>query len=115
MLILEIPGVAHFLIFFGAGGPNTTSSAHLIGEIFERVYPEGASEPLSNVQSHLVPTEGAAIFDVKLDVPGTYILVDHSLARLHKGAAAFLDVEGPENPAVFESVLNAGPGAGGGH
>jgi nitrite reductase (NO-forming) len=100
---------------FGVGGPNTTSSAHLIGEIFDRVYPEGASEPLSNVQSHLVPAGGAALFDIKLDVPGTYILVDHSLARLHKGAAAFLTVEGTENPAVFESVVNASPSAGGGH
>jgi len=101
--------------FFGVGGPNTTSSVHLIGEIFDRVYPEGASEPLSNVQSHLVPAGGAAIFNVKLDVPGAYILVDHSLARLHKGAAAFLTVDGPENPAVFESVVNASPSAGGGH
>ncbi|CAI8879881.1 copper-containing nitrite reductase [Methylocaldum szegediense] len=102
-------------VFFGVGGPNTTSSVHLIGEIFDRVYPEGASEPLSNVQSHLVPAGAAAIFEVKLDVPGTYILVDHSLARLHKGAAAFLTVEGPENPAVFQSVVNTSPSISGGH
>ena len=35
-------------IFFGVGGPNLVSSFHLIGEIFDRVYPEAASEPIRN-------------------------------------------------------------------
>lgn len=101
-------------IFFGAAGPNTTSSFHVIGEIFERVYPEGASEPVSNVQSTMVPAGGAAIVDFKIDVPGTYILVDHSLGRLPKGAAGYLEVEGAENPEIFEPI-RIGSSGGGGH
>jgi nitrite reductase (NO-forming) len=101
-------------IFFGNAGPNIVSSFHVIGEIFDKVYPEGASEPHSNVQSTLVPAGGATMVQFKLEVPGTYILVDHSLGRLQKGAAGFLDVEGAPNPKVFESIQK-GSTDGGGH
>ena len=101
-------------IFFGVGGPNVPSSFHVIGEIFDRVYPEGASQTLTNVQTTHVPAGGATIVDFKLEVPGSYVLVDHSLGRLEKGAAAILEVEGPENPAVFQP-LQAGAGGAGGH
>jgi nitrite reductase (NO-forming) len=93
-------------IFFGNAGPNTVSSFHVIGEIFDKVYPEGASEPHSNVQSTLVPAGGATIVEFKLEVPGTYILVDHSLARLQKGAAGFL-VEGAPNQGCFKVSIRA--------
>lgn len=101
-------------IFFGVAGPNITSSFHVIGEIFDRVYPEGASEPLGNVQSTLVPAGGTTIVDFKINVPGTYILVDHSLGRLQKGAAGFLDAQGDEDPAIFHAVV-PGDRIGGGH
>jgi nitrite reductase (NO-forming) len=90
-------------IFFGVGGPNATSSFHVIGEIFDRVYAEGAmgSSIATNVQTTMVPAGGAAIVEFKLDVPGRYILVDHSLSRLERGLAGFLIVEGAENRDVF--------------
>lgn len=92
-------------IFFGVGGPNYTSSFHVIGEIFDRVYPEGAmgSEPMTNVQTTLVPTGGATIVEFKVEVPGRYILVDHSLSRLERGLAGYLIVEGEDNPDVYHS------------
>lgn len=101
-------------IFFGNAGPNAVSSFHVIGEIFDKVYPEGASEPMTNVQSTLVPAGGATIVEFKLHVPGTYLLVDHSLARLQKGALGALEVTGPENVKVFQSV-KMGSSSGGGH
>jgi nitrite reductase (NO-forming) len=91
-------------IFFGVGGPNLTSSFHVIGEIFDKVYTEGASEYVRNVQTTLVPTGGATIVDFKVEVPGTYILVDHSLGRLEKGGAGLLEVEGAANPSVFNPI-----------
>jgi nitrite reductase (NO-forming) len=97
-------------IFFGVGGPNVTSSFHVIGEMFDRLYPEGASEFVTNVQSTSVPTGGAAIVDFKLEFPGTYILVDHSLSRLGKGAAGFLEVEGAPNPDIFQPIVSGGGG-----
>jgi nitrite reductase (NO-forming) len=101
-------------IFFGNAGPNLVSSFHVIGEIFDKVHPEGAAETVSNVQSTLVPAGGATMAQFKTQVPGTYILVDHSLGRLQKGAAGFLEVEGPPNPQIFQSV-KSGSSASGGH
>jgi nitrite reductase (NO-forming) len=90
-------------IYFGVGGPNATSSFHVIGEIFDRVYDQAAvgSPGAANVQTTSVPAGGATIVEFKLDVPGRYILVDHALSRLERGLAGFLIAEGPEDPEVF--------------
>lgn len=100
-------------IFFGVGGPNYTSSFHVIGEIFDRVYNLGAilSEPLRGVQTVTVPAGGAVITEFKLDVPGNYILVDHALSRAERGLVGILHVEGAPNPEIFDGKV----GAGGGH
>jgi nitrite reductase (NO-forming) len=93
-------------IFFGVGGPNATSSFHVIGEIFDRVYDEASvsAPPKTNIQTTMVPAGGATIVEFKLEVPGRYILVDHSLSRLERGLAAFLIVEGDDNAEVFHSA-----------
>jgi len=93
-------------IFFGVGGPNITSSFHVIGEIFDRVASEGGayedpSKWLTNVQTTGVPTGGATTVEFTVQVPGKYVLVDHSLGRAMKGAVGILEVSGPENPDVF--------------
>lgn len=90
-------------IYFGVGGPNITSSFHVIGEIFDKVYPEaGLSLPNANVQTTLVSSGGATVVDFKVDVPGTFILVDHSLTRaFNKGALGMLKVTGPENRVIY--------------
>ena len=90
-------------IFFGVGGPNATSSFHVIGEIFDRVYDQAAigSPGSANVQTTTVPAGGATIVEFKLEVPGRYILVDHALSRLERGLAGFLVVDGPASPDVF--------------
>lgn len=100
-------------IFFGVGGPNLTSSFHVIGEIFDRVFDQASltAAPLTDVQTTLVPPGGATMVEFKLEVPGRYILVDHALSRLQRGLAGFLIVEGPENPEIF----NGTPMPGGGH
>ncbi|MBX6377422.1 MAG: multicopper oxidase domain-containing protein, partial [Clostridia bacterium] len=89
-------------IFVGNGGPNLLSSFHVIGEVFDQVHEEGASEATSNVQTTLIPAGGAAWVEFTIDVPGTYTLVDHALSRaLDKGAVAQIVAEGPANPAIF--------------
>ena len=90
-------------IYFGVGGPNIISSFHIIGEIFDKVYPEaGLSLPNANVQTTLVPAGGATAVEFKVDVPGTFILVDHSLTRaFNKGALGMLKVTGPENRVIY--------------
>ena len=49
-------------LFVGNAGPNLTSSFHLIGEIFDNVYPEGGSSASEhNVQTTSIPSGGSAI------------------------------------------------------
>jgi nitrite reductase (NO-forming) len=90
-------------MFIGNGGPNLISSFHVIGEIFDHVYQEGGMKiSQEQVQTTLVPAGGSAIVDFKLDVPGTFILVDHALFRaFNKGALGMLSVEGPQNLLVY--------------
>lgn len=93
-------------IFFGVGGPNATSSFHVIGEIFDRVYDEGSitSAPLTDVQTTLVPPGGSTMVEFTMDVPGNYILVDHALSRLERGLVGYLIAEGEENPEIFSGM-----------
>ncbi len=90
-------------LYFGVGGPNLTSSFHVIGEIFDRVYPEGGTKLVQeNVQTTMVPSGGAAMMEFKVEVPGTYVLVDHSLSRaFNKGALGMLKVSGQESPVLY--------------
>jgi nitrite reductase (NO-forming) len=99
-------------IFFGVGGPNYTSSFHVIGEIFDRVYSfaDVLSPPLRGVQTITVPPGGAAIVEFKIDVPGNYILVDHALSRAERGLVGILQAEGAPNPQIFEGKVEAGSG-----
>jgi nitrite reductase (NO-forming) len=92
-------------IFFGVGGPNATSSFHVIGEVFDRVYSMGdlTSPPLQNVQTTTVPPGGATMVEFKVEAPGRFILVDHALSRMEKGLVGFLHVDGPENADVFKA------------
>ncbi|KXK11142.1 MAG: copper-containing nitrite reductase [Chloroflexi bacterium OLB14] len=99
-------------IFFGVGGPNFTSSFHVIGEIFDRVYNLASltSAPLTDVQTTLVPPGGATMVEFKLEVPGNYTLVDHALSRAEHGLAGILSVEGDANPEIFDGEITPGSG-----
>jgi nitrite reductase (NO-forming) len=97
-------------LFVGNGGPNLISSFHVIGEIFDRVYPEAAigSEVRKNVQTTLIPAGGAAIVELTVELPGRFLLVDHSISRaLDKGALGALMVSGADRPAIFRSLTPA--------
>ena len=89
-------------IFMGNGGPNLVSSFHVIGEIFDLVYPEGGETTNKNVQTTLIPSGGSAIVQFKVEVPSTLILVDHSIFRtFNKGSLGMLKVEGEQDPLVY--------------
>ena len=89
-------------LFVGNGGPNLISSFHVIGEIFDKVQPEGGTVAQHNVQTTLIPSGGAAIVEFRTDVPGSYVLVDHSIFRaFNKGALGILKVDGSENKSVY--------------
>ena len=89
-------------LYVGNGGPNLVSSFHVIGEIFDKVWYEGGTKFQENVQTSLIPAGGAMIADFHLEVPGSYVLVDHSIFRaFNKGALGILKVDGPEDKTVY--------------
>ena len=91
-------------IYFGVGGPNKISSFHIIGEIFDKVYSEGSiSSPKHDVQTTLVAPGGATIVELKVQHPGSYLLVDHALSRAGKGAVGVLEVTGEPVPGVYHA------------
>ena len=96
-------------LFVGNGGPNLVSSFHVIGEIFDKVHVEGGDTVNENVQTTLIPAGGAAIVEFRVDVPGTFILVDHSIFRaFNKGALGMLKVEGEEDKKIYSGEIREG-------
>ncbi|MFN8497894.1 MAG: copper-containing nitrite reductase [Anaerolineae bacterium] len=102
-------------IYFGVGGPDATSSFHVIGEIFDKVYNQASltSAPLTNVQTTTVAPGGATAVEFKVDVPGRFILVDHALSRMERGLSGYLMVDGDPKPDIFfadpaKSSINGG-------
>jgi nitrite reductase (NO-forming) len=102
-------------IYYGNIGPNLISSFHIIGAIFDRIYPEGSitTSPLRNVQTTLVPAGGATVVEFEVPVPGNFILVDHSIFRaIDKGAVGILVVQGEENPEIIRGEESAADSSG---
>ena len=96
-------------LYVGNGGPNLVSSFHVIGEIFDKVHVEGGDLVNENVQTTLIPAGGAAIVEFRVDVPGTFILVDHSIFRaFNKGALGMLKVEGEEEKKIYSGEIREG-------
>ncbi|WP_374353278.1 copper-containing nitrite reductase [Chitinimonas sp.] len=93
-------------LFFGVGGPNITSSFHVIGAIFDKVYFEGGMRTQEQVQTTLVPAGGSAIVEFTPKVPGNLTMVDHSLTRaFNKGAIGLIAVSGPERPDIYSKGI----------
>ncbi|MDD3742385.1 MAG: copper-containing nitrite reductase [Lentimicrobiaceae bacterium] len=96
-------------LFVGNGGPNLASSFHLIGEVFDNVYIEGGSAMNHDIQTTMIPAGGSTITEFKVEVPGKFILVDHSIFRaFNKGALGILEVDGEENKRVYSGKSEPG-------
>ncbi|MEO6119509.1 MAG: plastocyanin/azurin family copper-binding protein [Terriglobales bacterium] len=100
-------------LWVGNAGPNFISSFHVIGQIFNKVYREGdlISPPGRGIQTTLIPAGGSAVVEFTSTVPGTYLLVDHAIFRLHKGAVGAIDFAGAANAEVFDAVTAGVKGA----
>lgn len=95
-------------LYVGNGGPNLTSSFHVVGEVFDNVYREAGSAVTHNVQTTLIPAGGATIVEFGLEAPGEFYMVDHAIFRAtHKGALGTIRVSGAENHAVFKGKNGA--------
>ncbi|TAN67366.1 MAG: nitrite reductase, copper-containing [Methylobacter sp.] len=90
-------------LFVGVGS-HVAANFHIIGGIFDNLYPEGAimNAPLKNVQTTVIAPGSAVMIEFTAEVPGKYLLVDHSLTRaIDKGALAELVIEGAAQPELY--------------
>lgn len=93
-------------LWVGNAGPNFISSFHVIGQIFDKVYREGdlISPPGRGIQTTLIPAGGSTVVEFTSSVPGTFLLVDHAIFRLHKGAVGAIEFGGAKNAEIFDPI-----------
>ena len=93
-------------LFVGNGGPNLSSSFHVIGEVFDNVYGEGGIDVTQrNVQTTMIPAGGSAVVEFRAEKTGTLVLVDHAIFRaFNKGALAMIKVVGADAPEIFAQL-----------
>lgn len=82
-------------------GPNFDSDFHIVGAVFDRVYPDADTRHvLTGVQTYGVPAGGGAVFETVFDKDasgeGLYPFVTHSFADAEKGAVGIIQVGSPK-------------------
>lgn len=91
---MRVPQGGTTRLFFASAGPNLGSSLHVVGAVFDRVYPSGfASSGLRDEETVFVPAGSAVTVEWSSPVPGRYTLVDHALFHASQGAVGFFHVD----------------------
>jgi nitrite reductase (NO-forming) len=68
-------------------GPSRTSSFHVVGTIFDRVWMEGNPDnQFRGMQTVLLGSSNSAIVEFVIPEEGSYIMVDHHFANASQGA-----------------------------
>jgi nitrite reductase (NO-forming) len=81
-------------------GPSLDSDFHVVGAVFDRVYPDGdPAHALRGVQTYMVPAGGGVVFETAFTKDasgeGLYAFVTHSFADAEKGAVGLIQVGTP--------------------
>jgi nitrite reductase (NO-forming) len=73
-------------------GPSKTSSFHVVGTIFDRVWFEGNPDnQFRGMQSVLLGSSNSATVEFMIPEPGSYIMVDHHFANASQGAIGLIE------------------------
>ncbi len=92
-------------------GPNLWSSFHVIGAIFDKIYPDGdPAHALSGVSTYTLGPGAGAVFDLIFQEPGKYAFVDHDMAHEIMGAQGFIEVEAPAGTAAAKPPVQKAAG-----
>jgi nitrite reductase (NO-forming) len=76
-------------------GPSKTSSFHVVGTIFDRVWFEGNPEnQMKGMQTVLLGSSNSAIVEFLIPEKGSYIMVDHHFANASQGAIGLIAAGG---------------------
>jgi nitrite reductase (NO-forming) len=83
-------------------GPSNTSSFHVVGTLFDRVWFDGNPDnQFRGMQTVLLGSSGSAIVEFKIPESGKYVMVDHHFANASQGAIGVIDATGATaEPAV---------------
>jgi len=90
-------------------GPSKTSSFHVVGTIFDRVWFEGNPDnQFRGMQTVLLGSSNSAAVEFLIPEPGSYIMVDHHFANASQGALGLIDAGGvPESEPIEHHNLAA--------
>ena len=104
---LEVDVGDRVRIFVVNAGPNFNSDFHIVGAVFDRVYPDGnPKHALEGVQTYGIPAGGGAVFETVFAAnasgEGIYPFVTHSFADAEKGAVGMIQVGVPKQFAHME-------------
>jgi nitrite reductase (NO-forming) len=73
-------------------GPSKTSSFHVVGTIFDRVWFEGNPDnQFRGMQTVLLGSSNSAIVEFMIPEKGSYIMVDHHFANASQGAIGLIE------------------------
>ena len=81
-------------------GPSNTSSFHVVGTIFDRVWIEGNPDnQFRGMQTVLLGSSNGAIVEFMIPEAGTYVMVDHHFANASQGAIGLIAAGGKRRRA----------------
>jgi nitrite reductase (NO-forming) len=84
-------------------GPSNTSSFHVVGTIFDRVWLEGNPDNLlRGSQTVLLGSSNSAIVEFVIPEAGNYVMVDHHFANASQGAIGLIGAGAPAGAAETE-------------
>ena len=81
-------------------GPSNTSSFHVVGTIFDRVWIDGNPDnQMRGMQTVLLGSSGGAIVEFVIPEAGSYVMVDHHFANASQGAIGIIAAGGKPRTA----------------
>ncbi len=91
-------------------GPSNTSSFHVVGTIFDRVWFEGNPDnQWRGAQTALLGSSNSAIVEFVIPEAGSYVMVDHHFANASQGAIGLIDAGGSGDPEHHNIPATAAP------
>lgn len=80
-------------------GPSKTSSFHVVGTIFDRVWMDGNPDnQFRGMQTVLLGSSSSAIVEFMVPEAGQYVMVDHHFANASQGAIGLVDASSKSTP-----------------
>lgn len=90
-------------------GPSLDNDFHVIGALFDHVYPDGnPTNQLNGIQTWAVPPGGGAMFELRVPDEGSYPFVTHAFAYTGLGSVGILKIsaDASDAPTSYPMIGN---------